>query len=134
MKTYQRIASLLGAIDNCKKSDNLEWEYRHAQTIEDIMQGSPSGSGFDNGTFLSEKSTPDKLVFDTSYHHMNECGMYDGWTEHTVTVRPSLAFGYVLSVSGRDRNDIKEYIADTFSQWLDEACDPAGMPAPVVAE
>jgi hypothetical protein len=80
----------------------------------------PSGSGFDAGTTLDEgASSPDKLVFDTSFHHMDEHGGYDGWTEHKVIVTPSLAHGCDLRVTGRDRNDIKSYIGETFAHALD---------------
>jgi hypothetical protein len=41
---------------------------------------------------------------------MNEGGMYDAWTEHTIRVRPSLSSGFTLTISGRDRNEIKEYL------------------------
>jgi hypothetical protein len=51
---------------------------------------------------------------------MNDVGYYDGWTEHTVTVTGSLTSGYKMTISGRDRNDIKEYLYETFSAWLDE--------------
>jgi hypothetical protein len=58
------------------------------------------------------------LVIVTSYHHMNDAGMYDGWTDHKVIVTPSLVHGFVLRITGRNRNDIKEYIADLFQQSL----------------
>jgi len=44
---------------------------------------------------------------------MNDGGMYDGWTEHTVSITPAFA-GINVSVSGRNRNDIKDYLGDTF--------------------
>ena len=59
-------------------------------------------------------STPDKLVFYTSFHHMNDNGFYDGWTEHTVTVRPSLQFGFNMKISGQNRNEIKYHLHDVF--------------------
>jgi hypothetical protein len=83
------------------------------------METAPSGSGFDNGTQIDEDRS-DVLRFATAFHHMDECGMYDGWTEHTIRVKPSLAWGFDLKVSGRDRNGIKDYIADVFAQWLNE--------------
>lgn len=112
----QRIASMLMAIENCEKSNNLEWRDKHEENLEKLVKDHlPSGSGFDNGTILDrDKSTPEKLVFSTSFHHTDEGGMYDGWTEHTVTVRSSLVFGYTINVSGKNRNDIKEYIAESF--------------------
>lgn len=118
---YRRLASLLDSADRCDAANNTEWATRHRNTLRALVkQHMPSGSGFDSGTKLDEDaSTPDKLVFLTSFHHMNDCGMYDGWTEHKVTVTPSLAFGYDLRVSGRDRNGIKDYIAETFGHALD---------------
>jgi hypothetical protein len=79
----------------------------------------PSGSGFDNGSKLDlSESTPERIVLSTSYHHMNEGGMYDGWSEHTVIVTPSLASGFNLRITGRDRNAIKAYIAECFHDAL----------------
>jgi len=116
-KIYQDIASKLGAMENCRKSGNDEWLEKHGQAIMDICKNDmPSGSGFDNGTQLNwDKSTPEKLVFETSFHHMNDGGYYDGWTNHTVTVTPSLQFGFNLKVSGPNRNEIKSYIYEMFS-------------------
>ena len=118
---YRRLASLLGSADRCDAAGNTEWATRHRDTIRDLVkQHMPSGSGFDNGTALDEDaSSPDKLVFTTSFHHMDADGVYGGWTEHKVTVTPSLAFGFDLRVSGRDRNGIKDYIAETFGHALD---------------
>jgi len=117
---YRQLASLLISRANCLKDNNTEWHYRHAESIADLVQCYlPDGSGFDNGTEMDvERSTPDKLVFTTSYHHMNDGGMYDGWTSHTVTVRPSLAFGIEVKVSGSNRNDIKDDIWETFHYAL----------------
>ena len=93
-----------------------EWFARHEDRIESLVREHvPSGSGFDSGTTLDlESSHADKLVFQTRFHHMNDGGYYDGWTEHTIVVTPSFIGGFSLRVSGRNRNDIKEYIGDTF--------------------
>jgi hypothetical protein len=116
---YQQIASTLQAIENCRKTDNKEWLAKHEQRLRNLVaERMPRGSGFDNGTFLFDRSTPNKLMFSTSYHHMDEYGGYDGWTGHTVTVTPSLAFGFEIKINGRDRNDIKEYIAEEFDTAL----------------
>jgi hypothetical protein len=125
-KLYQELAALIGAIHNCRKMGNAEWEPRHTDRLESLVKDHmPSGSGIDNGTTLDlDASTPNRLVFNTAYHHMNDGGMYDGWTEHTVTVTPDLASGYDLHISGRDRNAIKEYLSDTFGQCLDEDVTP----------
>ena len=121
MKIYQRLSNLISARANCIKHKNLEWFEKHEDTILNIVKDKfPSGSGFDSGTEIDLKSsTPEKLVFGTSFHHMNENGMYDGWTEHTVTVKASLMYGHKVGVSGRNRNDIKEYISQVFGEILD---------------
>ncbi len=120
-KTFQYIASLLQAVKTCQERNNTEWEGRHMESISAFMKNAPSGSGFDSGTKLDEaKSNQNKLVFTTSFHHMNEGGFYDGWTEHEVIVTPSLTSGFNLRITGRNRNEIKEYVEDVFSSWLDE--------------
>ena len=48
----------------------------------------------------------------THFHHMNDGGFYDGWTEHSVVVTPSLVYGFDTRITGRDRNDIKNYIGE----------------------
>ena len=49
--------------------------------------------------------------------------MYDGWTNHTLTVRASLQFGIDLTISGRNRNQIKEYLYETFQCALTDLID-----------
>ena len=84
----------------------------------------PYGSGFDSGTELVfDISTPEKLCFKTSFHHMNENGYYDGWTDHTVIVKSSLVFGFDFKITGKNRNDIKEYITDCFNNSLEFLVD-----------
>jgi hypothetical protein len=126
MKVYQQIASCLQAIENCRKSNNQEWLARHAETIKNIVREYlPHGSGIDGeNTFDFDGSEPNRLVFGTSFHHMNDGGMYDGWTDHTVVVTPDLATGFDLHVTGRDRNEIKEYLAECFGQALDQDVSP----------
>lgn len=123
-KRYQAIASLLQAVDNCERANppNVEWRDKHLDKLVALATDCVRGSGFDGGAGLDlDKSTPNKLVFQTSFHHMNEGGFYTGWTKHTVTVRPTIQEpGYALTVSGRDKNDIKEHIAEVFSAVLEE--------------
>jgi hypothetical protein len=110
------------------------WRYQNAggsgivredarDTIERLVkEHMPSGSGFDSGTVLVlDESTDYKLVFGTSFHHMNEHGSYTKWTEHRVIVSPSLAFDFDLTVTGRDHNGIKDYIHEVFHHALTKA-------------
>lgn len=133
MKTTiaMQLAGLVLAIKNCRKSGNGEWESRHRERIAAIEKHYlPSGSGFDRGSVLDiDGSTDDRLVIHTSFHHMNEHGFYDGWTEHRVTVRASLVFGIDVSVSGRNRGDIKEYLAETIGESLRREIDTSEIDA-----
>jgi len=119
---YRTIAQLLMARENCRRSNNGEWLERHTDTLRRIAKDClPSGSGIDSGTTIDlDKSTADRIVLQTSFHHMNDGGMYDGWTEHTITVRPSLAFGCELTISGRDRNEIKDYLGELYTCVLSD--------------
>lgn len=115
---YSELAMLVQARRNCadKNTPKAEWFDKHSEKIEMLVkQHMPSGSGFDSGTTLDlDASHAEKLVFHTSFHHMNDAGYYDGWTEHTITVTPSLAHRYHLRISGRNRNDIKDYMVQDF--------------------
>lgn len=122
-RVYQELAQLVGALNRCRKDDSkAEWAAKHRDRISELCREMlPHGSGFDSGCSLDlDRSTEERIVIHTAFHHMTEGGMYDGWTEHTVTVKPSLALGFVLTVSGRDRNQIKDYIGDTMHFALDE--------------
>jgi len=122
MPLYQFIASKLIAMENCQRSENTDWADKHRAAIETAVEAAmPHGSGFDSGTdfdFIS--STPERLVFATSFHHMDEHGGYSGRTHHQVIVTPSLAFRFTTRVTGRDHNEIKAYIADLFNHHLAE--------------
>ena len=121
MKTrlYTKIASLLDAIENCKKSNNTEWQIRHEDYLNDLLHKHlPHGSGFDSGCTLSEHSTSEKLIFTADFHHMDSNGYYCGWTHHKVVVTPSLCWDINIKVTGRDRNDIKNYIHEVFYTML----------------
>ena len=125
-KLVQVLAQKVDARLNCQKSGNTEWFDKHEDAIiEFIKNYFPSGSGFDNGTTIDlEKSTGEKLVFHTNFHHMTEHGMYDGWTEHTISVTASLMGGFHMKISGPNRNDIKDLIGDEFHHALNTLIGP----------
>ncbi len=114
---YSELASTVDAMRRCEKNPVQygDWATKHTNRISELVRDYlPSGSGFDNGTSIDlEASHAEKLVFQTSFHHMDSDGYYCGWTDHTVTVTPSFN-GMNIRVSGRDRNEIKDYIADAF--------------------
>lgn len=126
MRTYQRLAVLVQAYLNCRANDNDTWMVKHGDSILALMQYAPHGSGFDSDTTIDFDfcCTPDGmrfrevLRFDTAFHHMDENGYYDGWTYHSITVRPSLLFGFTINITGIDKNGIKDYIREMFDGWL----------------
>lgn len=96
-----------------------EFMAQRSDEIKRLLDELPSGSGWDLGTKLDEdESTPEKLVLYGEFHHMNEYGMYDGWTAHKIIVTPSLQYGFDLRITGRDRNQIKEYLHEMFDHAL----------------
>lgn len=116
---YRHLAMLIEARANCKKNGNTEWYQRHLDTINDLLgDHAPSGSGIDNGAPLQINDDPTRLEFRVDFHHMNGAGFYDGWTEHRVIVRPSLAHGIDIRITGPNRNDIKEYLHQVFEEFL----------------
>lgn len=119
-KVVEAIASRVHAMLSCQASGNTEWFEKHGDAADALVKDHlPRGSGFDNGTTLDNvRSRADRLVFNTSFHHMDENGYYDSWTDHSVIVTPSFLGGFDLRVTGRDRDDIKEYIAQCFHDAL----------------
>lgn len=111
---YRAIASLVDARRRCIAANNGEWKDRHAEDIRTLCKDFlPQGSGVDTGVQLDlDESKGERLVFGTAYHHMNDGGMYDGWTEHRVIIMPSLQHDFDIRITGRDRNDIKDYLAE----------------------
>lgn len=127
-KVYQAIARSLDAYKRCAKESNHPWTDKHKENIDRIVKNHmPHGSGFDNGTSLDfEKSSATKLVFNTSFHHMDDNGFYCGWTDHTVTVEADLTFGFTLKISGRNKRSIKDPISEDFHHCLSEEIEPYG--------
>ena len=108
---YKAIANTLQAYQKCIESDNKEWQDKHESRLEFLTYNyMPSGSGIDAGITLDmESSKEDKLIFNLSYHHMNDHGYYDGWTDHKLIVTPSLTSDFNLRITGKNRNDVKDF-------------------------
>jgi hypothetical protein len=119
----QTIASASQALHNCKQSGNTLWQERWETLLTRLEQEAlPQGFGINSGCKIDrEKSNESKVYIDTGYHHMNEGGFYDGWTYHVVTISPAFD-GIVIRISGRNRNDIKEYLEETFHRCLMREC------------
>lgn len=100
---------------DAKTSGNKEREDESEDKIDTQLKDLPSGSGIDAGMKLDwDKSKPEKLIFLFSFHHMNEAGYYDGWTDHKLIITPSFSSEFELRITGRNRNQVKDYLYDLF--------------------
>lgn len=118
---YSELATAIQAHKNCNARNprNDEWFDKWTNRINELVRKLPSGSGIDCGTKIDLDAThEEKLVLYASFHHMNDGGFYDGWTEHTITVTPSFTSKINLRISGRNRNDIKEYLNEEYYHAL----------------
>lgn len=120
MKTIiQEIAQKVQAMKNCKAIGNELWEQTYSDQLDELEKLLPSGSGINRGTTIDrERSSRQKVILKCDYHHMDEDGYYDGWTSHEIMVTPEFHGGIDIRITGRNRNDIKDYLADTFDHVL----------------
>ncbi len=121
----QAISTTIDARARCQDTGNTEWFERWTERLQALQAELPSGSGWDNGTTIDlDRSKPNRIVLYGSFHHMDDSGSYDGWTEHEIIVTPAFS-GVDVKVTGRNRNDIKDYLAEMFDHVL-------SSPAPAV--
>lgn len=118
------LARTIEAYRACLKRGN-SFADQHLRTIETMCEDLPHGSGLDDGVKIDlDHSTGEKIVFTFGFHHMDDNGYYCGWTEHRLIVTPSLSFGFKLSITGKDRRQVKEYLyqlfQDTFTVLEDQ--------------
>lgn len=109
------LAKMIHNYESCVSSGNIEWRDKWENNINEICKNLPSGSGIDAGMQIQlSASSPDKIVFFFSFHHLNENGYYTGWTDHLLIITPNLMFGFDMKITGRNKNQIKDYLYDTF--------------------
>lgn len=103
------LANAIATIKQVKE----DFRQPHEDLLSELLDLLPHGSGIDAGIKLNEDETKeDKIVFD---FHMDENGYYDGWTEHKLIITPSLTDTFDYKITGRNRNQIKDYLYDLFS-------------------
>lgn len=116
MKSTSEFYSALSMSLSWLNTVNDEFREQAENQLKEIEKMLPNGSGFDIGCkILRLKSKPERIVIQADFHHMDEHGYYDGWTEHQVIITPSLQWGYNIRVTGRNRNEIKDYIHYMFN-------------------
>lgn len=118
MKLIEAIAQALASRNNCALSGNTNAQKVWDEVLRRLDRALPSGSGIDLGTKIERASLPDCVILHTSFHHMDQHGGYDGWTEHRITVKPSFVYGLDLRISGGNRNEIKDYLHQVYEQAL----------------
>lgn len=124
MKTtlIARIARLIQAHEHCLKSEDKVCEF-HINELAKLQSLLPNGSGIDEGCkIVIEKSSFNKVVISFGFHHMNEGGYYDGWTNHELIVKPEFD-GISLRITGKNRNQIKDYLYDLFDYTLTQTIE-----------
>lgn len=118
---YQELDSRITAVKNCRKTVNTLWEERHGDAIKQLIDNLPHGSGIDTDWKLEvDDCSAAQIVFYASFHHMNENGMYDGWTDFTVRVKPEFS-GISVKVSGafpRKYSDVRDYLCEMLHDAL----------------
>lgn len=113
MKLYQWIARMLDSLEkNESRGSDLIISNRCTDALNDLEKFLPSGSGFNSGCKILLISKPNRIVVKADFQHMCEHG-YTGWTDHLVIVTPSLVYGMQIRVTGKDKNEIKDYIGET---------------------
>lgn len=108
-----RLASAVGARNNCELHGHTEWARIWRDYIELVAKDYlPRGSGVDKGTqVVLDRSNSESLVFSMDYHPMDAHGYYKAWEHHVISVRPSFsASGFTFL--GRHRSETKQYLLD----------------------
>ena len=110
-----KLANHIQAFKNPSISN--EWKDKHEESINDMCKALPHGSGMDGLCEIRlNYCKKDKIVFFVEFHHMNQNGYYTNWTEHNIIITPSFIHGFDMQITGVNKNDIKDYLHQTFSE------------------
>jgi hypothetical protein len=116
---YQQLALRIEAAANCRKTGNAEWLAKHNTLARKLVhEHMPSGAGIERCTIDLDACDRNRLVFTVLFHHMDENGHYDGYTEQHITVTPSLGHDVEIDILGEDRNDVHELLREVFLDAL----------------
>ena len=106
MKLYQKIARVASQKNSLKK-----WE--EFKSLQKLL---PNGNLIrrEGGSMILLKSTETKIVIDTAYWHYET----SRWTEHQVVITPSFEGEINIRITGKNEDNIKEYLQDIFREAL----------------
>jgi hypothetical protein len=133
---YVMIATALDALRHCESDAANEMQQAFAphwrERLAAMRYELPRGSGFDSYPVIdTDEIRPERITITGSFHDMDDSGSYCGCTNYTVTVKPSLVHGFLLSVRGGNA-DLREYIGERFANALRTPYEPdAFEPTPV---
>ena len=108
MKLYQKIARVAS-----QKYAMLKWE--EFVMLQKLL---PIGNGIEKECVISLKSTKKRIVIDTAYWHPNDNYETGLWTDHQVVITPSFEGEINIRVTGKNVDNIKEYINEVFRKAL----------------
>ena len=115
MKIYKEIANVTRWIPLTD-----EFKIEKMDKLDELSKLLPSGSGIDSGCAIDEeKSTKNKIVIHSSFHHLDNNGFYCGWSNFDVIVTPDLLHDFNLKIVGRNAiypafSFTKEYLYSVF--------------------
>jgi hypothetical protein len=108
------LARLIQARLNSLKNHNEEWVEKHTVYINEILKALPHGSGIDAGMHIDfDRSTETRIIFKFSWHHMDEYGYYDGWTDNELIITPTFGDKDLL-IRGQRLKNIKDLLYQIF--------------------
>lgn len=117
MINVKKLADTLQSRRNCMKTPDThsEWIDIHTNTIMEMCKELPHGSGIDGTMEIDfDQCNDKKITFFFEYHHMDDNGYYDGWTEHNIIITPDFG-SFKIRINGPDRNQVKDYFYDLFA-------------------
>lgn len=123
MELYQSLAGLAQARINCIKNNNQEWLEKHTDKIETLLYALPHGSGINGKWYVDyTKTHGNKITLTNTYDTMNENGYYDTVVNFSLTILPSLQFGFEMHIRGNfgKYQDVKDYLYDILRESLSQ--------------
>lgn len=108
MKLYQKIARVAS-----QKNAILKW-----QEFDKLQKLLPIGNGIEAKSVILLKSTEKRIVIDTAYWHPNVSYETSRWTDHQIVITPSFEGEINIRVTGKNLNNIKEYLNEVFREAL----------------
>ena len=107
MKLYQKIARVVS-----QKNTSLNVIEKELALLQELL---PIGNGIETGCVISLKSTKKRIVIDTINWHPNYS---DKLTKHQVVITPSFEGEINIRITGKNEDNIKEYLHDIFREAL----------------